>query len=177
MEFADLDSIMEDAKAISLPELYLGHHYRSRHESLFAFSNALIYEDRIHSYPCRRMTPLVKSPCGKSTVCTGTEAAHTDRAEAEALVAEIVRRLEAQPNTTLGVITFNSEQQQLAEELFTEATEDKPDLAGAAANPELLSVRWNPLQGEERDVILLSTVYGPPTRAVTCPSTLAPSTR
>ena len=40
IELEDLESILDDTLAISIPSKYLLRHYRSKHESLIAFSNA-----------------------------------------------------------------------------------------------------------------------------------------
>ena len=39
----DLDSILDDCRILGLPALQLNWHYRSKHESLIAFSNNEYY--------------------------------------------------------------------------------------------------------------------------------------
>ena len=41
-ELEDLESLLDDCLAISMPQMYLKWHYRSRHESLIAYSNMTI---------------------------------------------------------------------------------------------------------------------------------------
>ena len=47
----DLESILDQALAARLPHLRLMGHYRSRHESLIAFSNSKYYENSLITYP------------------------------------------------------------------------------------------------------------------------------
>lgn len=47
----DLESILDEAKASGLPTLMLNWHYRSRHESLIAFSNYHYYCNRLVTFP------------------------------------------------------------------------------------------------------------------------------
>jgi len=47
----DLESILDEAKASGLPTLMLNWHYRSRHESLIAFSNYHYYGNRLVTFP------------------------------------------------------------------------------------------------------------------------------
>ena len=51
MDMEDLDSILEDCIALSIPSSRLLCHYRSRHESLIAFSNSQFYENRLLTFP------------------------------------------------------------------------------------------------------------------------------
>ena len=47
----DLESILDDCLALSMPSKYLQWHYRSKHESLIAFSNMKYYENRLLTFP------------------------------------------------------------------------------------------------------------------------------
>ena len=44
LEAEDLESILDDCLALNMPQSHLLWHYRSRHESLIAFSNSQFYE-------------------------------------------------------------------------------------------------------------------------------------
>ena len=45
IELEDLESILDDCLALSIPSKYLLWHYRSKHESLIAFSNSEYYDN------------------------------------------------------------------------------------------------------------------------------------
>ena len=47
----DMESILDDCKTLSLREYYLSWHYRSKHESLIAFSNSQYYDNRLFTFP------------------------------------------------------------------------------------------------------------------------------
>ncbi len=47
----DLESILDECAAIGLPQRMLLWHYRSRNESLIAFSNAHYYDNRLYTFP------------------------------------------------------------------------------------------------------------------------------
>src|SRR5690606_33730927 len=51
MELEDLESILDDTLALSIPSKYLLRHYRSKHESLISFSNTNYYENKLLTFP------------------------------------------------------------------------------------------------------------------------------
>ncbi len=51
LDIEDLDSILDDCLALGMPSAYLHWHYRSRHESLIAFSNREFYENSMLTFP------------------------------------------------------------------------------------------------------------------------------
>ena len=55
LEVEDLESILDDCLALNMPQSHLLWHYRSRHESLIAFSNSQFYENKLFTFP-RSMT-------------------------------------------------------------------------------------------------------------------------
>ena len=94
--------------------------------------------------------------------------ARTNPAEAKALVADVVARLTApgfrESGLTIGVVTFNAEQQKLIEDLLDEARRQDPRLEPYFAENELepLFVKnLESVQGDERDLIYFSITYGP----------------
>ncbi len=160
----DLESILDDALALTMPELHLRWHYRSRHESLIAFSNYHYYDNGLLSFP---------SPGADSAVAlrriTGEydrSKTRTNRAEAEAVVGEVVQRL-TNPQTagqSLGIVTFSMPQQRLVEDLLDEARRRHPEIEPFFSTdlPEPVFVKnLENVQGDERDVILFSVGYGP----------------
>src|SRR5699024_4175378 len=97
-----------------LPQLLLTWHYRSRDESLIAFSNSQYYEGRLSSFPTppeTEKTPAVylRRVDGRWEG-GGRGAARINRAEADAVVAEIQDRLCRRPDQSIGVVTFNTPQ-------------------------------------------------------------------
>lgn len=163
-EHEDLESLLDDCLAITLPQEYLKWHYRSRHESLIAYSNMQYYDNKLYTFPSPNdLVSQVKLVQLDGVYDMGKT--KQNRAEAEAVVAEIVRRL-SDPvlrNDSIGVVTFSVVQQHLIEDLLTEAFTAHPKLEEwdrQSAEPVFIKNLEN-VQGDERDVILFSICYGP----------------
>lgn len=163
-EVSDLESVLEDCLALNMPQAYLRWHYRSRHESLIAFSNKRFYENRMLTFPSADdRTSHVVFRKVEGTFERG--GARVNRAEAEAVVAEIARRHKdpALSGQSVGVVTFNIPQQTLIEDLFQQACIADPSLdswAHAGDEPVFIKNLEN-VQGDERDAILFSITYAP----------------
>jgi very-short-patch-repair endonuclease len=164
VETHDLDSILDECLGAGIPTVELTWHYRSRHESLIAFSNQVYYGGRLVTFP----SPVTRDD-GVSFrhVAEGVYArggARTNVVEARAVVAEALAILHAPNARSLGIVTFNAEQQALIEDLLDKARREDPSLeryfADDAAEPVLVK-NLEGIQGEERDIMLFSLTYGP----------------
>jgi very-short-patch-repair endonuclease len=87
----------------------------------------------------------------------------TNRAEAEAIVAETLQRLQNNPARSIGIVAFSKTQSDLIEDLLSEALAEHPDLEQQNMESEepLFIKNLENVQGDERDVILFSVGYGP----------------
>ncbi len=169
----DQESILDECLGARLPRRRLSWHYRSRHENLIAFSNHTYYRDE----------PLITFPSpvteDRSVTVRRVEGAwargktRTNQVEAEAMVSEAVRRLtdpasvdEGGRPLSLAIITLNSEQQKLVEDLLDRERQLRPALepffAEDAVEPVVVK-NLETVQGDERDIILLGIGYGPET--------------
>lgn len=163
-EVSDLESVLEDCLALNMPQTYLRWHYRSRHESLIAFSNKRFYESRMYTFPSAddRTSHVVFR---KVEGIFERGGARVNRAEAEAIVAEIVRRYKDAElsGQSIGVVTFNVPQQTLIEDLFQQACTADPSLDAwtHTGNEPVFIKNLENVQGDERDVILFSITYAP----------------
>lgn len=161
----DLESILDECLGIGLPQLTLNWHYRSRHESLIAFSNITYYGNALVTFP----SPVTEDTAVRFRHVPGAYdrgGAKTNRAEADAIVATIEQHYldPARRGHTLGVVTFNGAQQQLVERLLEERRRAHPALDAAIALPArepLFIKNLENVQGDERDIILFSVTYGP----------------
>jgi very-short-patch-repair endonuclease len=163
-----LESILDEMRGASIPERVLYLHYRSRRESLIAFSNSRYYEDQLVTFPA----PAVRDH-GVTLVRTeghyARGKARHNEGEARAVVDEVVGRLTHPDETvralSIGVVTFNSEQQTLIENLLDEARGRQPEIEWAFAaegiEEPVFVKNLETVQGDERDVILFSITYGP----------------
>ncbi|MDH4561246.1 MULTISPECIES: DUF3320 domain-containing protein [unclassified Pseudomonas] len=162
----DLESILDECLSANLPTLDLNWHYRSRHESLITFSNHRYYKGNLVTFP----SPVTTDRAVSLNLVQGVYdrgGSRTNLGEAKALVAHLVARLrtrEVKENRlTFGVVTFNSEQQRLIEDLLDAERRNDPLLEGYFADTQLEPVfvkNLESVQGDERDIIYFSITYG-----------------
>ena len=165
----DMPSILDEASASGVTSRNLDWHYRSRDEALIAFSNHYYYDDRLVTFPA----PSTGSEAIKFHEVGGTYArgqGRVNQEEAKA-VAEFVRQrlqtwlaIPEEKRFTLGVITFNAEQQSLILDLLDQIRREDSELewffADEREEPVIVKNLEN-IQGDERDVMLFSVTFGP----------------
>jgi hypothetical protein len=164
IEKEDLESILDDCLALSIPSKHLLWHYRSKHESLIAFSNSKYYDNKLLTFP---------SPDDIATKVNFIPVkGYYDRGktrqnsfEAKAIIDEIKRRL-SDPQLakkSIGVVCFSSVQQILIQNMFDELLRANPELESIALETQepIFIKNLENVQGDERDVILFSVGYGP----------------
>jgi hypothetical protein len=162
LQLQDLESVLEDCLALGLPERYLQWHYRSKHESLIAFSNALYYGNKLCTFPS---PDALISKVQLKFVENGVYdrgVTKTNSAEADSLVAEVVKRLKSGSSQSIGIVTFSAAQQTLIENKLSDALiKNKLESAAYEREEPLFVKNLENVQGDERDVILFSVCYGP----------------
>ena len=161
----DLESILDEALAARVPHHRLSGHYRSRHESLICFSNHAYYQGTLVTYPSADTSDSAVHFHRIDGVYAKGKA-RTNEIEAKAVVAEVVARLSdpARSHLSIGVVTLNSEQQRLVEDLLDQERRADLDLErffGPDADEPVFVKNLETVQGDQRDVILLSVGYGP----------------
>jgi very-short-patch-repair endonuclease len=162
----DSKSILELASSI-FDQRMLKWHYRSRHEALIAFSNRQFYKDELIVFP---------SPAGQAGrfgigwtfIPDGITTKGVNPAEARSVAEAAARFLVENKSRSLGIVAMNIKQtQRIADELAALADAD-PVLAKALAEAEnetggepFFIKNLENVQGDERDVIMISMTYGP----------------
>ena len=159
----DMESILDDCITLSLCEHQLNWHYRSKHESLIAFSNTHYYGNDLLTFPSVddrvakvRLVP-VKGVYDKGHTRSNPE-------ESRAIVQEIIRRL-SDPELrkySIGVVAFSRVQGDRIEDDLTDELDKHPDLKEIAYHGKepIFIKNLENVQGDERDVILFSIGYG-----------------
>ena len=140
-------------------------HYRSRHESLIAFSNQEFYDSNLIVFP---------SPSSKSdefgikfTHVKSGRFVNQHNIEEAKVIAEAVRNhLLHRPYESLGVVAMSAKQREQIERCVEELSKDdsqfRDALAENANTEEALFLKnLENVQGDERDVIYISCTYGP----------------
>ncbi|WP_293936056.1 DUF4011 domain-containing protein [Iodobacter sp.] len=163
----DMESILDECLGAGIPSHSLSWHYRSRHESLIAFSNHRYYDSKLITFPA----PETRASAVEWRYVDGVYAkgkGRTNQAEAQAMVAETVRRLTdpqfIAQGLSIGIITLNSDQQTLVTNLLDLARQKHPEIEPffqeGLAEPVVVK-NLETVQGDERDLIMLGIGYGP----------------
>lgn len=159
----DLESVLDDCLALNMPEIHLKWHYRSRDESLIAYSNRSFYDNSLYTFP----SPSDTSSCIKFVKINGVyDRGRTKQNTEEALAVteEVIKRL-SHPESrkkSIGIVTFSVVQQNLIDDMLTETFRQSPKLEQYAMqrNEPLFVKNLENVQGDERDIILFSVGYG-----------------
>ncbi len=163
-ETADLESLLDDCIALRMPVKTLSWHYRSTHESLISFSNALYYGGGLYTFPSPddRASRIEYRPV-KGIYDRGGSGRNKE--ESAAVISCLADYLANPDNlsSSVGILTFNTKQQTLLEEDLEKLFRDRPELEDASRKlPEPLFVKnLENVQGDERDVMLFSIGFGP----------------
>ena len=185
----DADSFLTQS-ARNLPSTLLAWHYRSRYEALISFSNAAFYSGNLFTIPDRQLPPpnlcelKVTDPAQGDTNVDGLLARSVsfhvlDGAVYEnrrnpteaAYIARLVRSLlKRETKLSLGIVAFSEAQQSEIEDALKQLADEDPDFDArfeAEVNREeedqfcgLFVKNLENVQGDERDIIILSICYG-----------------
>ncbi|MHA7618118.1 DUF4011 domain-containing protein [Cellulosimicrobium cellulans] len=163
---ADLESILSEGVESRLPRLLLSWHYRSKDETLIAFSNSHYYEGRLSSFPTPPVTAGRPPALELHRVAGdweggGRGAARVNRAEAAAVVAEVQRLLVEDAGRSIGVVTFNTQQRELILNLLEEVRQRDSlvEIALTREEEKLFVKNLENVQGDERDIILFTLAF------------------
>jgi DNA polymerase III delta prime subunit len=157
-----VESILGLANARGVPNVMLRWHYRSRHESLIATSNAEFYEGRLMVLP----SPKARSATlGLSLVRVDGEwqqGAGVNLKEADAVARAVMAHAQETPGDSLGVAAFSIRQRDAimdAVEKLRRETPDSEGFFGAHEHEPFFVKNLENVQGDERDAILISVGY------------------
>lgn len=158
------ESLLDFGAELNFEKRHLDFHYRSRHPYLIDFSNYAFYNQRLKPLPNTfDYTPI------KYIQVNGTFSDHINDAEAEMVLSIIENNINRLPNgeyPTLGIATFNIAQRNhikskiLERQKFSKFEEFNAKIQELEENGMFIKNLEN-IQGDERDVIILSTTYGP----------------
>ena len=151
----DFDSLLNLGSQY-LMQAQLNGHYRSKNLDLIRFSNEHFYNDRLIMLPDFNDLNQKQTAIDYVKV-EGYWQKNTNHEEAERVAQIIKDLLKKQPDVEIGVVTFNSTQQMYILD-FIEAYALKHNFI----IPDSLIVKnIENIQGDEKDVIIFSTVYAP----------------
>ncbi len=176
--------------AKNLPATMLGWHYRSRSESLISFSNWAFYDGRLLTVPDHRLangkqTPMVGSekdgdsglekllgqPLSFHLLKGSVYDQRRNRGEAEYIARLVAELLKRRLGLSVGVIAFSEAQQDEIESALRRLAQDDDEFQSLYEEElereidgqfvGLLVKNLENIQGDERDIVILSICYGP----------------
>ena len=147
----------------------LRYHYRSEDENLIRFSNKEFYENDLITIPNQHqgLEHGVHYVNAKGTYNSGKSGCskNPNKEEAEKLVELIIQEVRERPDWSLGVAVINQQQAIRVEEILRERTEMDTkfrefESKWSQGSEYFFIKNLENVQGDERDTILISTVYG-----------------
>ncbi len=159
----DCESLLDFASELGFDKRHLDFHYRSRHPYLIDYSNYAFYNQRLKPLPNDfDYVPI------KYINVNGTYSDNSNDSEAETVLSIIENNISRLPNgeyPSVGVATFNINQRNL---ILSKINERRKFDGFRDFNDKIVELEENGffvknlenIQGDERDVIILSTTYG-----------------
>lgn len=185
----DADSFLTQG-ARKFPSIMLGWHYRSKHEALIGFSNASFYDSKLLTIPDLKdhskvgeaiivddvkeaknnLEHLFSKPISYHYIHKGVYNARSNSMEAQ-YIANMVRELLMQnKGQSVGIVAFSMEQQNeietaienicIEDKVFENLIEEEYKRIENNQFVGLFVKNLENVQGDERDIIIMSTCYG-----------------
>ena len=164
------ESILDLANQRFRTKPRLKWHYRSQHESLIQFSNRQFYDRDLVVFP---------SPMGNDDDLLGVKCVYApliypdtayessiNQREAELIIEQAFGLMQTHPERSIGIVAMNSKQTELIQNEFDRLIVEEERVrkyvdAFSGTIDEFFIKNLENVQGDERDIILISTVYGP----------------
>lgn len=164
-QVADIESILGLFTARGLPQRMLRWHYRSRHQSLIAVSNSQFYDSKLFIVP----SPYTQD-AGMGLRFNYVDGGIFDSGntginakEAKVVAEAIIKHALTQPNLSLGVATFSVKQRRAIQdqlEILRRLNPETETFFHSHPSEPFFVKNLENVQGDERDVILISVGYG-----------------
>ena len=164
-DFDVFESILDECNAIGLPAKMLRWHYRSKHESLIAFSNNRFYKNRLVTFPSpfsEQETLGVKFVYVPDGIYDRGGRRNNLR-EAEVVADLVFDHFERFPSKSLGVVAFSIAHADIIEEEIERRRRDRSEFEVFFKEDRLRGFfvkNLENVQGDERDVMIFSVGYG-----------------
>ncbi|MCB1276036.1 AAA domain-containing protein [Prosthecobacter sp.] len=166
----EAEDLLTAALNLDVREAYLDVHYRSRNEALIGFSNEHYYGSRLQPIPGHPRNKALNTPIRLHRV-DGVYSERANEKEAEAAV-NLVAELLAEPKPpSIGVACFNLTQREAIHDALAARIEKDAEFArryeqaknrkGHDSFEGLFVKNLENVQGDERDVMIICTTFGP----------------
>ncbi|MBO9658969.1 MAG: hypothetical protein J7527_09095, partial [Chitinophagaceae bacterium] len=160
LNLADSESLLVFAENSGYRQSYLKVHYRSQHPALIDFSNHAFYGRRLLPMPSRfSYTPI------EFEQVNGLYEEQVNHDEARRVIDILLNKIQPLPDgryPSVGIATFNLYQRNLILAELAKARQQNPehDKKIEAFGSSLFVKNLENIQGDERDVIIISTTFG-----------------
>lgn len=160
LDLADSESLLVYAENCNYKQSYLKVHYRSQHPHLIDFSNHAFYGKRLIPMPAKQEYKPIQF-----IEVNGLYEDQVNRDEARQVVDILLNHIKPFKKgkyPSVGVATFNLYQRNLILEEITKARQQKPEYDNKIADlgSDLFVKNLENIQGDERDIIIISTTFG-----------------
>ena len=166
----EMESVLSLCEARGLGDRMLEWHYRSRDPSLITVSNLEFYKNRLVLPPSPTLKDeefglRLRQVAGVySSATKGGGRPRTNRIEAEHVVARLCEIAETRVEFSVGIVTFSKSQADMVTEILELKRRTNPVLDAFLRedkNERVFVKNIENVQGDERDIILVSVCYGP----------------
>ena len=166
----EMESVLTLCEARGLNPAMLEWHYRSRDPSLIMVNNAEFYDHRLILPPSPVQNDpeyglaFERVPGVYTSRSRGTGRPGTNRIEAEAVAKAVAEHARTRPDWSLGVVAFSKAQSDMLTEVLEIARrqdEILDEFLREGHSEDVFVKNIENVQGDERDVILISVGYGP----------------
>jgi len=185
----DADSFLNQGVR-KFPSIMLGWHYRSKHESLIGFSNASFYQNKLLTVPdvkdhqnvsdeivvediidaSNNVSYIKDRPISYHFIRNGVYESRTNNLEAKYIAQLILQLLNENSELSIGVVAFSMEQQNeieseiqnicITNKVFEAKIEEEYKRIEDNQFVGLFIKNLENIQGDERDIIIMSTCFG-----------------
>lgn len=160
LNLVDSESLLDFAESLNFRYTHLDTHYRSRHPDLIEFSNAAFYGSNLIPLPQKIDDIPIKFH--------RIDGLYEDNENIDEIryIFNLLKNIERDSNgkyPSIGIATFNQKQQaRFYEEIFNSEDEEFKNriLEMQQQRDGLFIKNLENIQGEERDIIILSTTFG-----------------
>lgn len=166
----EIEDLLGAALNLEIDQCYLDVHYRSKSAELIEFSNEHFYGSRLQAIPGHPDNRPETAPLVLHRV-SGIYEKRQNEAEADAVVTLVQEMLRPKETPSIGIACFNLQQRDLIvekldelaaeDEKFGRKLEEARQRSGVGSFEGLFVKNLENVQGDERDVIIISTTYGP----------------
>ena len=162
-EIEDDESILDlSTKVLNKNKCKLGWHYRSRHQSLISFSNHHFYDNELTIFASNSVGSKVSYvPVDDYQYQSGL-----NLPEIKVVIKTLKEQITKDPEKSILLATMNQKQSselklELEKEIKNDPKLEEFQLRHKGTLNELDVKNLENIQGDERDVVIISTVYGP----------------